>query len=70
VVYAMGTRFCGQAFGSAFLLGTFLWRSKEKYLAVRAKPCPNNPKQRKPSHQTGNPHKNPESRRKSPLPYI
>jgi hypothetical protein len=28
----------GQASGIAFLLGTFLWRSKEKYLAVRAKP--------------------------------
>jgi len=26
-------RMAGQAFGVAFLLGTFLWRSKEKYLA-------------------------------------
>jgi hypothetical protein len=30
---AQGTRVSGQAFGSAFLLGTFLWRRKEKYLA-------------------------------------
>jgi hypothetical protein len=35
---AQGTRVSGQVFGSAFLLGTFLWRSKEKYLAGKAKP--------------------------------
>ena len=34
---AQGTRVSGQASGSAFLLDTFLWRSKEKYLAERAK---------------------------------
>ena len=34
---AQGTRVSGQASGAAFLLATFLWRSKEKYLAVRAK---------------------------------
>ena len=30
---AQGTRVSGQASGIAFLLGTFLWRGKEKYLA-------------------------------------
>jgi len=30
---AQGTRASGQASGPAFLLGTFLWRGKEKYLA-------------------------------------
>ena len=28
----------GQTAGGSFLLGTFLWTSKEKYLAIRAKP--------------------------------
>jgi hypothetical protein len=30
---AQGTRASGQVVGAAFLLGTFLWRRKEKYLA-------------------------------------
>jgi len=48
---AQGTRVSGQASGAAFLLDTFLWRSKEKYLAVRAKPavrCPTDGKTRFP----------------------
>ena len=35
---AQGTRASGQAFGAAFLLVPFLWRSEEKELAVKAKP--------------------------------
>jgi len=34
---AQETRVSGQASGPAFLLGTFLWRGKEKYLAHQAK---------------------------------
>jgi len=34
---AQGTRVSGQAFGAAFLLVPFLWRSKEKELAEKAK---------------------------------
>jgi len=32
---AQDTRVSGQAAGAAFLLGTFLWRRKEKYLALQ-----------------------------------
>ena len=34
---AQGTRVSGQASGTAFLLGTFLWRSKEKNLARKGR---------------------------------
>jgi len=36
---AQGTRVSGQTVGPAFLLGTFLWRSKEKYLARMGETC-------------------------------
>ena len=36
---AQGTRASGQAVGAAFLLGTFLWRRKEKYLALQGETC-------------------------------
>ena len=36
---AQGTRVSGQAVGPAFLLGAFLWRRKEKYLARKGETC-------------------------------
>jgi len=36
---AQETRVSGQASGAAFLLGTFLWRRKEKYLALQGETC-------------------------------